>query len=384
MRFVPVDKLIPGAIVEQNLLDAEGNVILYKGVRLSMAYIKGIKARGHTRLYVKDPGETDVERERDLSNETRIRAKETLAAAFDRIADALPAVRKATTEDIAKALSTTHVRVLLTERGPLAQVAEIANRIVEEVLTQDSLAGVTCIKTGNTPLYDHCLDVCVVAIMIGRIIELPPERLGQLATGCLLHDIGMLFVGPELDELERIRQHTVLGYELLRSTDDPDILSPHVAYEHHEHQDGTGLPRSLAGSNTVERGHRGSTSVLTLIAEIAAIANCYDNLLSGAHRRPPMAPDQALAEISRRAGTRLNAEIVAAFRSVAPVYPKGAQVMLEGQTHDKCLAVVSEVHPDQLARPTVILVRDPAGERIDPVKVDCREHPTIKLRTVGL
>ena len=116
--------------------------------------------------------------------------------------------------------------MVLTEGGLLAQVAEIANRIVEEILTQDTLAGVTCIKSGNTSLYDHCLDVTVVAVMIGRVIGLPPERLGQLATGCLLHDIGMLFVDLGLDELERIRQHTVLGYELLRSTDDPDILCP--------------------------------------------------------------------------------------------------------------------------------------------------------------
>jgi len=381
---MPVDKLIPGVVVEQNLLDAEGNVILYAGVRLSMAYIKGIKARGHTRLYVQDPGETAVERDRDLSNETRVHAKKTLAAAFDRIADAVPAVRKATAEDIAKALSDAHVRVLLTERGPLAQVPEIANRIVEEVLSHHTLAGVTCLKSGNTSLYDHCLDVCVVAIMIGKIVGLPRERLGQLATGCLLHDIGMLFVDSELDELERIRQHTVLGYELLRKTEDPDLLSPHVAYEHHEHQDGTGLPRGLAGSNTIARGHRGTAPVLTLIGEIAAIANCYDNLLSGAHGHPPMAPDQALAEISGRAGTRLNAEIVTAFRSVVPVYPKGTQVMLEGQTYDKCLAVVGEVHPDELSRPIVVLVRGPTGERIDPIKVDCREEPSVKLRTVGL
>jgi len=193
-----------------------------------------------------------------------------------------------------------------------------------------------------------------------------------------------LFVDPAEEETRRIKHHTVLGYELLRQGDDPDILSPHVAYEHHEHQDGTGLPRGLVGSNHISRNREVSTPIPTLIGEIAAVANEYDNLLSGAHGKPSLTPDLAIESIIRGSGTRFNRDIVQAFRRVAPLYPQGTEVLLSGGNYDGCHGVVSRVNSEHLDRPRVLLLRDKTGQRIEPVEIDMVQLEETSLRIVGL
>jgi HD-GYP domain-containing protein (c-di-GMP phosphodiesterase class II) len=220
--------------------------------------------------------------------------------------------------------------------------------------------------------------------MVGRALGFDASRMNQLAAGCLLHDVGKVFVEPGGSPAEDIVRHTVLGYELLRNSEEADLLSPFVAYEHHEHQDGTGLPRGLRSSNEVRRrrGHGGA--VPTLIGEVCAVADTYDNLLSGAGGALPMTPDKALHAIGLGAGERFNYEVVHAFRSVVPVYPRGCQVRLRGGPFDGCLGVVAQVNAKHLAHPMVILARNARGERITPRQMDLREHRDVLLETVAL
>ena len=103
----------------------------------------------------------------------------------------------------------------------------------------------------------------------------------------------------EAPEEERVRRHTQLGFEMLRHTGRADILAPRIALEHHEHQDGTGLPRGLEGSNAIARKRSAMSPVPTLIGEIAAIANRrfierrYEDIYSGEdppYQDPPVLP----------------------------------------------------------------------------------------------
>lgn len=385
MRAVPVESLKPGVLLGRELVDASGQVLLHRGVCLTEAYVQGLRNRGYSRVFVKDEGEPDVEIEEDLSPVIRFRAVKTLQKTLDDIASNLGALRKESEDDMVKALSSDHVRVLMSQQGLLTQIADLVAEMLDEMLSKTALAGLTSMKNEDTRLYDHSLDVCVVAIMIGKTIDLPPKRLNQLATGCLLHDIGMLFVDAAQDESRRIRQHTLLGYELLRNNNDPDLLSPHVAYEHHEHQDGTGLPRGLIGSNEIKRVRgQASAPVPALIGEVAAVANAYDNLLSGSYDQEPLAPDVVLDRITRLSGTHFNREVVDAFRRVVPVYPKGTEVMVRGEPYDRFVGLVSDVNPNVLARPFVILYRDGHGKTILPIEIDTLQYPQISLKIVGI
>ena len=381
MKIVSVDELQVGQVVARALTDETGRVLLNRGVTLTETYIRALHAKGYDHLFVNDGDDLDLECEEDLSIALRSFAVQTLRQAYDDIEKDLIILKRASLQDASKVCSTDQVRALMGPTGPLAGIQDLVAQILDEVLSRSTLAGLTSIKSQNSFLYNHSLDVCVIAIMIGNVVGLPTVRLHQLAAGCILHDIGMLFVSADTNEELRIRQHTALGYELLRSPDSADIMAPHVAYEHHEHQDGTGLPRGIKGSNKVRRERTTEGPILTLIGEIAAVANTYDNLISGKKGQPGLTPDAALAKMSRLSGSMLNAEVLSAFKRVIPIYPRGTQVILRGNPYNNYLAVVSKVDPGQFEKPSVVLLRDANRNRVAPLQINLSDLPEMSIRS---
>lgn len=381
MRIISVSSLQPGYIVGKPLLDAKGTTLLNAGVKLTEGYIRSLQGKGYTYLYVSDTESgVDVEPEEDLDPIVRAKALSAMSELVKSIENELLSLRSSSFEDVKSFCSSDRMRVLFSQGPVWKSMMSCITSILDEVLTRSMLAGLTSIKSEDSALYEHSIDVCVVAVMLGRHIGMPVQRLKQLASGCLLHDIGKVFLDKATGDRDSIRLHTQLGYELLKNNDDPDILAPHVAYEHHEHQDGTGKPRGLMGSNTIERDRNLPPPIPTLIGEIAAVANTYDNLLNGVGAPRPLAPDQALRTIADYAGTRLNRELVAGLLRIAPVYPIGTEVILEGGDYDRYTGIVTEVRQSSLDKPVVAVYRDPAGKLILPVEVDMKAVEDVSLR----
>ena len=371
MRVVKVDSLKPGYLVGKSLLDDRGQTLLHAGVVLSEKYIATLKEKGYTHLYVNDDGcDVNAAPEDELSPIVRARAINAMREVFESIEQELPTVKTFTYEEIKRFCDSDVVKDLMGDDGPMKLLLASVDAILDEVLTRSTLAGLTSLKSNDTELYAHSIDVCVISIMIAQCIGMNSARMRQLATGCLLHDIGKIFLDKATGERNSIRLHTVLGYELLKNSEDPDILAPHVAYQHHEHQDGTGQPRGLVGSNTIERNRNLPPPVPALIAEIAAVANAYDNLLGGVYDSTALTPDRALNRIRQWSGTRLNREVVTAFLRVVPVYPVGVDVIIDGGVFNNCHAIVTDVTPNALGRPRVAIYRDASGRLVDPFEFD--------------
>ncbi|MFP4192994.1 MAG: HD-GYP domain-containing protein [Candidatus Hydrogenedentota bacterium] len=385
MRIIRVADLQPGNVVGRALLDEKGQTLLQRGVTLSEGYIQALKAKGYTRLYVQD---TEVEDgtppEEDISPATRALATQTVKKSFEEIEKQFSAVKKQSYDDVLQACNSDGARVLLSNRGPLANIDEVITSILGEVLSRSTLAGLTSIKSADSQLYNHSVDVCVVALMIGRTVNLSNDRLRQLAAGCLLHDIGMVFVESNVGRINMIRHHTRLGYELLKNGGDPDLLAPHVAYEHHERQDGGGLPRGLRSGNRLQRDRSLPPPIPTLIGEIAAVADAYDNLLSGGPDGEGLTPDAALMSIRKAAGPHFNKEVVEAFLRVTPVYPVGTEIIVRSEQLHNYSGVVREVNPEQLDRPVISLLRNNYGRPITPIEVDLAEQTSMMIRCRGL
>jgi len=261
------------------------------------------------------------------------------------------------------------------------EMMSIVNAILKEALNHDVLAGLASMEASDMRLQAHCLDVATTAIMIGRGVGLHPIRMQQLAMGCLLHDIGMAFLDSALDENTRLRQHALLGYDLLRNSPNADILAPRIALEHHERQDGTGVPKGLVGSNTIERDRTKPPPIPTLIGEIAAVANAYVNLINGTPSAEPMSSDRALAAIGQMRGATFNSEVVRAFFQIAPVYPMASTVVVTSGEFRLYSGTVARVHPDRLDRPTIVLTKDKVGEPIPPTEINLKEFPDITIRS---
>jgi len=386
MRIAKLAHVTPGYITARAVIDECGRVLLSSGVRLTPDHIERLRARGYTRLYVSPPGDPPdiLLEEEELGPALRARAYGAVRQVFIALRERIEGARPTSFEDLIRLCQAGTFREVFTARGPLGEIGRVVQDIVAAVRARRLLTGLTTLKSAGAPHTDHSIDTCVVAVGIGQILGLAETRVRQLATGALLHDIGYAGIPPDVEPALRLRQHALLGYELLRAGDDPDGLAPHVAYEHHEHQDGTGVPRGLVGSNTVERNRALPPPIPTLVGEIAAVANLYDQLLSGTLGNEPLAPDMALRVMREVAGTRLNREVVDAFLRVVPPYPLGVEVVVLDGPLARYRALVAHLEPAGLARPLLLLTRDPSGNPVAARELDLSRQPGVNIRCAGL
>lgn len=380
MRAIHVTQLRPGLVLGRPLLDERGNTLLNRGVTLTHPYIRSLADKGFEQVYVRDPeAEFDVEPEEDLDPATRAKALTTLQEAYTKIEKEVQSLRTKSVEAVTEACGSDSVKTLMGSNGPLAKVMGVVNQILDEVLSRANLAGLATISTADSQLHDHSINVCVVSIMIARAVGVPERSLRPLAAGCLLHDLGMVFVEPGTAEIKRMRQHTLLGYELLRQSEDPGILAPHVALEHHEHQDGTGQPRRTRSSNVLERDRNLPPPIPTLIGEIAAVANFYDNRLSG-RGGEALTPDAIIHAVRDVSGTVLNRTVVTGFLRCVPVYPVGAEIIVKSDRLRNYTGVVSAINAGQFDRPVIVLTRDNRRQVIPPETLDLKEENDLEIQ----
>jgi len=118
----------------------------------------------------------------------------------------------------------------------------------------------------------HPLNVAVISGLIAKKLEYAPRNVDELILAALLHDIGKLKIdlngeSPFLSlNEEEIKEHTTLGYKLLKDKLGLPESIAQVALEHHENNDGSGYPQGL------------SNDYITEYAQIVNVANYYDNL----------------------------------------------------------------------------------------------------------
>ena len=98
-----------------------------------------------------------------------------------------------------------------------------------------------------------------MAVLLAKNLGWSKERLRAFGIGCLLHDLGKIFIDSDIldkpakldaSEFDRMKAHPLLGYELVKSMlGSSSNLIHHVAYQHHERQDGSGYPRGISGDS---------------------------------------------------------------------------------------------------------------------------------------
>lgn len=160
----------------------------------------------------------------------------------------------------------------------------------------------------------HCDRVRAYSVMIGEELGLAQEELDLLNWAALLHDVGKLDVPTEIlskdgrptdEEWQTLRQHPLFGEELaapMRAW--LGTWTSAIGY-HHEHWDGKGYPRGLAGEE------------IPLPGRIVAVADVFDVITSVRSYKKASAAAEGRAEIARCAGTQFDPDVVRAFLNVS-------------------------------------------------------------------
>jgi HD-GYP domain-containing protein (c-di-GMP phosphodiesterase class II) len=389
MILMALRDIRPGMLVGVGLRNKEGHTLLGPGVALTPSYIARLEQLGYCAVWIDDEDTRDIPYADTLSEATRLAATNAVQDTFVMTTREAEKLRSASIDEVRTALESRGFRQAFENTSTIERLTSQVDAVVGEVLDRAVLTGLGSLRTHNSYTYQHCLDTTVTATMIGRLIGYDRETLKRLAVGCVLHDIGILFADANLterpgatadEEDDRVKDHTVLGYLFIRDSLKLGVLASHVAYQHHERQDGHGYPRALVGGNRIARGSEVHVpGRITPLAEIAAIADLHDTLSADRPWRRRLPPDQVWQAIAAAAGHHLNRQMVAAFLAVLPPYPLGTQVLIVDGTWSGHVAVVARVPHDRMDTPIIRVLAAPDGARVAPVEIDLTRE-TVRIR----
>jgi putative nucleotidyltransferase with HDIG domain len=363
----------------KTLYGTHGEVLLTRGSELGPEYVAALRERGFHAVYVQDGIADDVEPIGIISERLRVANVRNVQTLYELMAEATQGVRDQVAKEGAHVLPEVPLDIGEGIARQLQQLDRDAEDLLGEGLETKTLAGIASLKSHDNYTFEHSVDVAFYGVVLGRRLALERAYLKDLAVGCLLHDIGKMYIDDRIltkpgkltaKEFEQIKQHTVLGFQMLRQMPFESPRPPQVALQHHEHQDGSGYPSKLFGTNQIYRTppERFSPRRITLLAELGAVADVCSALSSDRPYRAALPTPEVVRLLREMSGKHLNKEAVDAFIGMVELFPIGVAVRVSGGKYDRCLGVVVASSPRKRDRPVVRLLfgRDakPLGEGV--------------------
>ncbi len=180
------------------------------------------------------------------------------------------------------------------------KVQEKAHTMFEQ--TADALAG--AIDAKDTYTNGHSRRVAQYSLAIAKEIGMPAEECEKVYFAAMLHDVGKIGIPIKIlqkkgrltdEEFAQIKEHTVVGGEILSSIKESPWLSIGARY-HHERYNGEGYPEGLKGEAIPE------------IARIISVADAYDAMTSNRSYRNAIPQHIVREELVKGCGTQFDPE----------------------------------------------------------------------------
>lgn len=374
MVEVSIPALRPGMIVGRTVRQADGVLLLARGVLLNEEIIEHLRVRGIEQVWVSsndELGSTPVDGE----------VSRTIVRQVDRLFSISTIAGKHAGNKVKKA-----DRIL-------QQLKEDVEALMAEILTGSLSTRLGALGRHSPTVFDQSLGTAIVAAIVSRKLFLDLHEAKSVILAGLLHDIGLTRVPKEIlekplprtfDENEIYERHTIWGAEILTDWQIDDPIPATVALQHHERQDGKGYPRGRIGTNRVwrEPGARFDPTRIHFAAEVVSTAEMYTGLFSGTTEPTSINMDAAIFALRQSAGHRLNRQIVESLFTLVPSFPIGTPIRVIGGPKGGHTGFVVEIHDETPSRPVVRLLSNSWGERIRPFVYDTLQDDEAHLRAV--
>lgn len=196
----------------------------------------------------------------------------------------------------------------------------------------------------------HSMRSTVLAITLGLELHLALSKLIELGITCILHEVGMLRLPPQLYMSERrltageksqINTHPILGFNILKELEFPLSIQLGVL-EHHEKENGMGYPRHLAGNK------------ISNYAKIIAVACSYEAITAPREYKTERTAFDAMVEMLKNQNQQYDPTVIKALLFSLSLFPIGAYVYLNNGK----IAIVTDVSPNNPKNPIVQLVNE--------------------------
>lgn len=156
---------------------------------------------------------------------------------------------------------------------------------------------------------------------VDEAYHFPAATIDEISVASAMHDVGKIAIPDHIlnkpgrlteEEFEIMKEHTVKGceildnVELLRSSDS-FVYYHDICRWHHEKWDGKGYPDGLKGDE------------IPIWAQVVALADCYDALVSDRVYKPAFSHDEALSMIQGGQCGQFNPALLEAFLKVSDI-----------------------------------------------------------------
>ncbi len=199
-------------------------------------------------------------------------------------------------------------------------------------------------------LISHSMRSTVLAITIGLQMRLPLSKLIELGVACILHEIGMIRLPPQLYMTDRplslneknvIFTHPVISYNILKSYNFPLSICLGVL-EHHEKENSNGYPRHLPGPK------------ISTYAKIISVACSFEAITAPRHYKEASSSYDAMVEMLKNNGHMYDEAVIKSLLLSLSLYPIGVYVFLSNGK----AAQVTDVNPESPQNPVVQLLNE--------------------------
>jgi len=243
------------------------------------------------------------------------------------------------------------------------KLKRLAQKAVHLVMEDESmLLGMATIKNYDEYTFNHCVNVSIYSLAIGKRLGFSMKTLTELGITALLHDIGKSKIPREVlnkpssfddGEWGIMKRHSLWGAEILLNLKQLGEINPRIVigiFDHHVKSDFSGYPKLFRKKE------------VSLFGQIIQIADSYDAMTTPTiYRKVPFTPEQALALLLKERTLHYDAILLKIFLGIVGIYPIGSLALLN--THELGIVYKPNPNPKWMDRPQVLLVsRDERGE----------------------
>ncbi|MHC4480025.1 MAG: HD-GYP domain-containing protein [Planctomycetota bacterium] len=197
--------------------------------------------------------------------------------------------------------------------GKNLQRASLMVRVMVLAIIKDSdaLWHMTTLASHDYYTYTHSVQVSTFLVATAKdLLGIDDETMLQrIGYGGMVHDLGKSQIPERIlrkpgklthQELERVKQHPVLGLQLIEQHRKTPATSAAIVRSHHERIDGKGYPDGMAGEQ------------LRPVVRLAKIIDVYDALTTERPYAPAQRPFDAL-RLMRKLEGQFDADLLEAF-----------------------------------------------------------------------